>query len=79
MENAALIVLLESILGKGQSTSKGNYAFNCPLCTHHKPKLEINLKTNIICQNQDKERTTKKRPKQEQEEFKLNKESTKKK
>ena len=32
MENAALIVLLESILGKGQSTSKGNYAFNCPKC-----------------------------------------------
>jgi DNA primase len=51
MENAALIVLLESILGKGQSTSKGNYAFNCPLCTHHKPKLEINLKTNAKKEN----------------------------
>jgi DNA primase len=51
MENAALIVLLESVLGKGQSTSKGNYAFNCPLCTHHKPKLEINLKTNTKKEN----------------------------
>jgi DNA primase len=51
MENAALIVLLESVLGKGQSTSKGNYAFNCPLCTHHKPKLEINLKTNAKKEN----------------------------
>jgi DNA primase len=51
MENAALIVLLESVLGKGNSTSKGNYAFNCPLCTHHKPKLEINLKTNAKKEN----------------------------
>lgn len=51
MENAALIVLLESVLGKGQSTSKGNYAFSCPLCIHHKPKLEINLKTNAKNEN----------------------------
>jgi hypothetical protein len=45
MENTALLFLLESVLGKGQSTSKGNYAFKCPFCTHHKNKLEINLNT----------------------------------
>jgi DNA primase len=45
MENTALLFLIESVLGKGQSTSKGNYAFKCPFCTHHKNKLEINLNT----------------------------------
>lgn len=46
MENSALLILLESVLGKGQSTSKGNYAFKCPFCNHHKFKLEVNIKTN---------------------------------
>lgn len=46
MENNALIILLESVLGKGQKTSKGNYAFKCPFCNHHKNKLEINSITN---------------------------------
>lgn len=46
MENAALLVLIESVLGKGQVTSKGNYSFKCPFCLHHKNKLEINLITN---------------------------------
>jgi DNA primase len=50
-ENEALIILLESVLGKGHHTSKGNYAFHCPLCTHHKPKLEVNLKTNSKKEN----------------------------
>lgn len=45
MENTALLFLVESVLNKGQSTSKGNYAFKCPFCTHHKNKLEINLNT----------------------------------
>jgi hypothetical protein len=45
MENTALLFLTESVLGKGQSTSKGNYAFKCPFCTHHKNKLEISLRT----------------------------------
>lgn len=38
-----LLNLLETILGKGDSKSKGNYAFYCPKCKHHKKKLEINL------------------------------------
>jgi DNA primase len=46
MDNNVLLNLLESVLGKGISTSKGNYAFKCPFCNHHKNKLEINLNTN---------------------------------
>jgi DNA primase len=46
MENAALIILLESVLGSGDKTSRGNYAFKCPFCQHHKNKLEINCITN---------------------------------
>jgi DNA primase len=45
MDNTALLFLVESVLGKGQSTSKGNYAFKCPFCTHHKNKMEISLRT----------------------------------
>ena len=51
MENTALLFLLESILGKGQATSKGNFAFKCPFCVHHKPKLEINLRTTAKREN----------------------------
>jgi len=51
MENAGLLVLLESVLGKGHSTSKGNYSFKCPFCTHHKFKLEINLNTTVKKEN----------------------------
>jgi DNA primase len=43
MVNQALISTLNSVLGVGKSTSKGNYAYHCPFCNHHKPKLEINL------------------------------------
>lgn len=51
MENNALLILLESVLGKGNKTSRGNYSFICPFCSHHKPKLEINLVTNIKKEN----------------------------
>jgi DNA primase len=43
MENTALIYLIDSILGKSKSTSKGNRAYHCPECKHHKLKLEVNL------------------------------------
>lgn len=46
MENQALLILLESILGKGHHTSKGNVAFHCPFCNHHKRKLEVQLDNN---------------------------------
>jgi DNA primase len=51
MDNTALLFLVESVLGKGQSTSKGNYAFKCPFCTHHKNKMEISLRTTAKREN----------------------------
>lgn len=51
VENAALLVLVESVLGKGQITSKGNYAFKCPFCSHHKNKLEVSLRTTAKKEN----------------------------
>ena len=51
MDNTALLFLVESVLGKGQSTSKGNYAFKCPFCTHHKNKMEISLRTTYKREN----------------------------
>ncbi len=42
MVNQALVATLNSVLGQGKKTSKGNYAYHCPFCNHHKPKLEVN-------------------------------------
>jgi DNA primase len=47
MINYQLLELLESILGKGRQTSGDNIAFNSPFCNHHKPKLEINLDSEL--------------------------------
>jgi DNA primase len=43
MVNQLLVTLINSVLGTGKSTSRGNYAYTCPSCHHHKPKLEICL------------------------------------
>jgi DNA primase len=43
MVNGVLLGLVQSVLGKGNATSRGNYSFHCPFCSHRKPKLEINL------------------------------------
>jgi len=51
MENAALLILLESVLSTSHKTSRGNYSFKCPFCTHHKNKLEINCITNAKSEN----------------------------
>jgi DNA primase len=51
MENAALLILLESILGASSKTSRGNHSFKCPFCQHHKKKLEINCITNEKSEN----------------------------
>jgi len=51
MVNGILLGLIQSVLGKGQVTSKGNYAFHCPSCNHRKPKLEVNLITNTKNEN----------------------------
>jgi hypothetical protein len=44
--NTKLLQLLESVLGKGKATNKGNVAFQCPFCHSSKRKLEIQLITN---------------------------------
>ena len=41
-----LVVLVESVLGKGRSTARNNMAFSCPFCHHSKTKLEIQVHTN---------------------------------
>lgn len=38
-----LVNLVNSILGDGKRTSKGNIAYKCPKCHHHNNKLEINF------------------------------------
>lgn len=47
MSNLILLEFLESFLGKGNKTSRNNYAFKCPNgCHSTKNKLEINLNTD---------------------------------
>jgi len=43
MINELLVNLVDSVLGVGKRTSKGNQAYHCPFYHHHKPKLEINF------------------------------------
>lgn len=51
MLNAALVSTVNSVLGKGKETSGNNYAYHCPFCQHHKPKLEVNLVPNSKGEN----------------------------
>ena len=46
MVNELLINLVNSVLGLGKRTARGNQAHSCPYCNHHKPKLEINFSQN---------------------------------
>jgi DNA primase len=46
MINQLVTNLVNSILGHGKPTARGNQAYTCPFCHHHKPKLEINLDEN---------------------------------
>tara|TARA_R100000951_G_scaffold23500_1_gene19675 strand:- start:4577 stop:5506 length:930 start_codon:yes stop_codon:yes gene_type:complete len=46
MVNELLVSLVNSVLGTGKRTSKGNHSYNCPFCNHHKPKLEVNFTDN---------------------------------
>ena len=43
MVNELLVNLVNSVLGPGKRTARGNQAHICPHCNHHKPKLEINF------------------------------------
>jgi len=45
MSNFKLLSLIETVLGKGKSTSRGNVAFNCPFCHHNKKKLEVDIES----------------------------------
>jgi transcription elongation factor Elf1 len=53
----ALLNLLERILGSGEKRNKGNYAFYCPNCKHHKRKLEVNVELGFwecwVCGKRD--------------------------
>lgn len=51
MSSNILLGFLENVLGKSHKRARENYAFNCPKCNHHKPKLEINLHTDENGQN----------------------------
>lgn len=51
MKNIKLLQLLESVLGKGKSTSGNNIAFFSPFVSHYKPKLEIDIDTNHAGEN----------------------------
>jgi len=46
MVNQLLVTLANSVLGSGKQTARGNIAYTCPHCQHHKPKLEINFTEN---------------------------------
>ena len=46
MVNQLLVTLVNSVLGTGKATARNNYAYHCPFCHHHKPKLEVNLTEN---------------------------------
>ena len=52
MVNELLVNLVNSVLGSGKQTARNNYAYHCPFCHHHKPKLEVNLTENREGQNQ---------------------------
>ncbi len=51
MQNLKLLQLLESVLGKGKSTSGNNVAFFSPFTSHYKPKSEIDINTTSDGQN----------------------------
>ena len=46
MVNELLVNLVNTVLGAGKRTARGNQAYMCPFCNHHKPKLEINFSEN---------------------------------
>ena len=46
MINELLVNLVNSVIGTGKRTARGNQAHSCPYCNHVKPKLEINFSEN---------------------------------
>jgi len=48
MVNQTLVALVNSVLGTGKLTARGNAAYACPFYKHHKPKLEICFDENSL-------------------------------
>ena len=48
MINELLVNLVDSVLGGGKRTARGNKAYTCPHCNHSKPKLEVNFSQEKI-------------------------------
>ena len=46
MINELLVNLVNTVLGTSKRTARGNQAYHCPFCNHHKPKLEVNFTEN---------------------------------
>jgi DNA primase len=46
MVNELLVNLVNNALGQGKRTARGNQAYTCPFCNHHKLKLEVNFTEN---------------------------------
>jgi len=46
MVNELLVNLVNTVLGAGKRTARGNQAYTCPFCNHHKQKLEVNFSEN---------------------------------
>jgi len=44
--NELLVNLVNTVLGAGKRTARGNQSYQCPFCNHHKPKLEVNFTEN---------------------------------
>jgi len=48
MDNSRLVLgLLHAAIGRSKPSTKGNHAFHCPFCKHHKPKLEVDPKSGV--------------------------------
>jgi DNA primase len=48
MDNSRLVLgLLHTAIGRSKPSTKGNHAFHCPFCKHHKPKLEVDPKSGV--------------------------------
>jgi len=48
MDNSRLVLgILHNVIGRSKPSTKGNHAFHCPFCKHHKPKLEVDPKSGV--------------------------------
>ena len=41
-----IIQLFDKYIGPSKALKKNEYAYHCPFCHHHKPKLEVNFTEN---------------------------------